>query len=257
VEAAEARLWSPEGADALAYLTGARCLNAEAIRAARLGWTPTAWLPNQNGDCGLKRRGWVIPWFTVDGLALVKIRQPDEWQPKYVEAFRDPARLTCYPSPETIRPGRPLVVVEGEFDALLLGQELTDLAAVVTLGSASARPTTDILRRFLSASPWFVATDGDDAGDRSAAGWPARARRVRPPEPFKDWTEAKAGCEGFPVRLRHGVNLRRWWRDRLAGGEKPPLYTWDELSTLRWGPGLTDGGAAGIDAHPPRAPRPT
>ena len=43
---------------------------------------------------------------------------------------------------------------------------------------------------------------GDEAGERSAEGWPASARRVRPPASFKDWTEAKAG----------GVDLARWWR---------------------------------------------
>ena len=53
-------------------------------------------------------------------------------EPKYAEAFRD--RPAIYPAPAVVRPGKPLVIVEGEFDALLLGQELGDLAAVVTLG---------------------------------------------------------------------------------------------------------------------------
>ena len=35
-------------------------------------------------------------------------------------------------------------MTEGEFDALLLGQALGDLAAVVTLGSASAKPEDDL-----------------------------------------------------------------------------------------------------------------
>jgi hypothetical protein len=87
---------------------------------------------------------------------------------------------------------------------LLLGQELADLAAVVTLGSASARPDTGILAALLIASPWFVATDGDSAGDRAADGWPARARRVRPPA--KDWTDAYMA----------GVDLRRWWHERIT-----------------------------------------
>jgi hypothetical protein len=113
---------------------------------------------------------------------------------------------------------------------LLLGQELGELAAVVTLGSASARPEPAILGRMLAASPWFIATDADEAGDKSAGGWPASARRVRPPGSFKDWTEAKAG----------GVELVRWWRDVLAGAERPELFTWEELSRQRWGLGLDD-----------------
>jgi hypothetical protein len=91
----------------------------------------------------------------------------------------------------------------------------------------------------LSAAPWFVATDRDEAGEKSAAGWPARVRRVRPPAPFKDWTEAKAA----------GVDLRRWWSDILAGIERPALFTWDDLARWRWG-GADE--APGIDRPGPR-----
>jgi hypothetical protein len=100
---------------------------------------------------------------------------------------------------------------------------------VVTLGSASNGPTPGILARMLAAPRWFIATDADEAGDKAAAGWPARARRVRPPD-VKDWTEAKAA----------GVDLARWWRDILAGVNRPPLFTWDELAAWRWGPGVDD-----------------
>jgi hypothetical protein len=150
--------------------------------------------------------GVVIPWSDGDRLALVKIRQPEGRRPKYAEVFRD--RPTIYPGPEAIRPGAPLIIAEGEFDALLLGQELGELAAIVTLGSASAKPGPDVLGAMLPAPIWYLATDADDAGDRAASGWPERARRVRPPAPFKDWTEAHAsGCN----RLRYlwGGILRR------------------------------------------------
>ena len=202
VEAAAARLWGPEGAAALAYLTGPRRgLAPETIRSARLGLTPPLDLPG-------RPRGVVIPWFRGPALTLVKIRQPRPRQPKYHEAFRDRERLVgLYPGPEAIRPGRPLVVTEGEFDALLLGQELGELAGVVTLGSASARPGPELLGPMLAAAPWYIATDADEAGDKAAGAWPPSARRIRPPSPFKDWTEAKAG----------GIDLRRWWGAVLAG----------------------------------------
>ena len=47
------------------------------------------------------------------------------------------------------------MIVEGEFDALLLGQELADLAAVVTLGSASARPEGSTYLAMLAAPTWY------------------------------------------------------------------------------------------------------
>jgi hypothetical protein len=220
---AERRMWTPEGADALAYLHDRR-LNDATIRAARLGVVLPLALPG-------RPRGIVIPWFDGDRLTLVKIRQPQGVKPKYYEAFRNRDRPpSIYSDCHVIRPGRPLVIVEGEFDCLLVGQELADLAAVVTLGSASARPEPRILGSMLAASPWYIATDNDPAGDKAADGWPPVARRVRPPGPHKDWTEARQG----------GVNLRRWWSDRLGGTEAPPLFTWVDLAGWRWGPAAGD-----------------
>jgi hypothetical protein len=63
------------------------------------------------------------------------------------------------------------------------------------------------------------------AGDRAAAERPGRARRVRPSEPFDDWTEA----------AQAGVNLRLWWAARL-GRET----LWRELAAIRWGPARDD-----------------
>jgi hypothetical protein len=231
VEAAADRLWTPEGAGALAYLTGPnRSLSPETIRAAKLGFAPTVRATTRDGR-PYTAGGIVIPWFAGGALTLVKVRQPEGTQPKYVEVFRDRGgHPGIYPGPEAVRPGRPLIVVEGEFDALCLVQELIDLAPVVTLGSASARPGPAILGRMLIAAPWFVATDGDGAGDRSAGGWPPSARRVRPPAPYKDWTVVKAV----------GVDLARWWRDVLAGVERPVLFTPGELSRWRWGPAEND-----------------
>ncbi len=205
---AEQRLWSPEGADALEYLRRDRGLRDETVRAARLGWTPGVMLPTSNGARFWRASGITIPWWDRDRLALVKIRQPEGRAPKYAEAFRDRPRI--YPGPGGIRTAKPLIVTEGEFDALLLGQELGELAAVVTLGSASARPGSDILGVMLAAPIWYLAHDADEAGDRSAEGWPARARRVRPPAPFKDWTEAR-----FRPWLDTGVDLRRWWVEEV------------------------------------------
>jgi DNA primase len=181
------RLWAPEGTEALAYLHG-RGLIDETIKAARLGLVKSASIPTREGDRCYIARGIVVPWFEGDRLALVKIRQPEGTKPKYAEAFRD--RPGIFPGPAVIEPGCPLVIVEGEFDALLLGQELRDLAAVITLGSASSKPNPSLLGLMLAAAPWFLALDGDEAGDKAASGWPARAICVRPPGPNKDWTEA-------------------------------------------------------------------
>jgi hypothetical protein len=230
VDDAFERLWSAAGSKALANLTGPRRgLSPETIRRAQLGWIG----PGTDGVPWRAPRV-VIPWFDGGRLALVKLRVSDAWRarfpegrrpPKYVEVFRDPELVALYPGPEAVRPGGALILTEGEFDTLVLGEALGGLAAVVTLGPASDEPTPAILGRFLSAARWFIATDRDEAGDRAAARWPDRARRVRPPGWSKDWSEAKAA----------GVDLARWWRDVLTGIERPPLFSWDELARWRWG----------------------
>jgi hypothetical protein len=113
---------------------------------------------------------------------------------------------------------------------LLLSQELKGLAGVVTLGgTGSTKPEPEILVAMLPASPWFIATDNDDAGEKAAARWEGtRAIRVRAPGRYKDWTEARQAR----------VNLRRWWTDLLGGDPSPQLFTWDELSRWRWGPAV-------------------
>jgi DNA primase len=230
------RLWEPEGIESLTYLRR-RGLRDETIRANRLGIVDRISIPTRNGDRYYRARGVVIPWFDGDRLALVKIRQPEGTEPKYVQAYGD--RPQIFPGPEAIEPGHPLVVVEGELDSLLLAQELRYLTAVVTLGSASRNPNPGILVELMPAAPWFLALDGDEAGEKAAAGWPARAVLVRPPGSWKDWTEA----------AQAGVNLRRWWSDRLAATEAPPLFTWDELAAQRWGPALREPNDDGPDPY--------
>lgn len=234
-EASEARLWSTEGVEALAYLRG-RGLTDQTIRRFRLGWTPrlsrVAWSPS----------GITIPWQRGQHLVILKIRCDQSFveqfpehrrPPRYLEAYRSPFASDrddppCFPGLDIIEPGLPLAVVEGELDALLLAQELEDMAVVLTLGGASNRPGPSTLSGITPAWPRFACQDADDAGDKAAAAWPASFRRVRPPGPHKDWSDAHA----------HGVNLRRWWSEILNGVERPALYSWDELSRVNGGGGI-------------------
>ena len=239
VVAAEERLWGDEGIEARAYLTRERRLTEATIRAARLGWTSGVELPTQDGR-RFTARGVVVPWPDGDRLALVKIRQPVDRRPKYAEAFRN--RPEIFLGGPLDRLGLPLVIVEGEFDALLLGQELQELASVVTLGSASARPDGSTLARLFGLFPWFIATDADEAGDRAAGEWHGSSHRVRPPYPYNDWTEAGQA----------GVNLRRWWSDRLMETTNPPLFDWPELAAWRWRPAVGEVDPGIIIDHPNR-----
>jgi hypothetical protein len=227
---ASERLWRPEGAAALAYLRG-RGLTEATIRAACLGWAERIRLPKRDGTGTWPLSGITIPWGEPGRPTRIKVRRAGLFRgARYIEAFAD--AWTVYPSMAAIRPGAPLVIAEGELDCLLLAQQLERLAAVVTLGSASSRPEGATWLAMLRCPTWYIALDADPAGDDAAAQWPPRAVRVRPPAPDKDWTEAH----------QSGVNLKRWWSDRLAGIEAPERSTWDELVARRWGPGLTIAG---------------
>jgi hypothetical protein len=207
----------------MGYLTELRGLTAETIRRHGLGWTPRVMLPTADGIRLWRASGIVIPWLDGDHLAKVEIRQPDGREPRYAQAFTDRPRV--YPGPESIRPGMPFIAVEGAFEAMLLGQELADMASVITTGSSSTRLDPSILPALLRCPRWFAAHDADDAGDNAAAAWPARALRVRPPGPGKDWTEVHAaGCN----------RIRYLW----CGILRRPGTTWEELAARRWGPGL-------------------
>jgi hypothetical protein len=72
---------------------------------------------------------------------------------------------------------------------------------------------------------WFSAHDADEAGDKAAAEWPARAVRVRPPE-GKDWTEL----------WQSGWNRVRYFWGRHLDMPIP----WEVLETQRWGPALNE-----------------
>jgi hypothetical protein len=157
---------------------------------------------------------------------------------KYAEVFRN--LPSAFPSLSVIRAGVPLVVVEGEFDALLLGQEIGDAASVLTVGSASTALTPELFRALLPASRWFVATDGDAAGDKFASGWPASAVRVRPFGGAKDWTDLHA---------TGGRRIRYHWLPLLGFAAK-----WEELESQRWGPTLLPDAVLDAVGPPPLDP---
>ena len=213
VAKAEENLWSDQGMEARNYLAQ-RALREDTIRSARLGyWTGDEWFAGVFPDRRVwVPRGIVIPWLEGPNVALVNVRRL-EGDPKYV-AILGSRRGGLYPGREGLVAGKPVVIVEGEFDALLLGQELGGSAPVVTLGGAGSKPSPRVKNAMLGASPWIVAGDSDAAGEKSADGWLSqsdRCVRVAPPTGIgKDWTEAH----------QKGIDLRSWWRptlDRIIG----------------------------------------
>jgi DNA primase len=193
VECAQQLLWSPAGARALDWLR-ARGLLDTMSKTAKLGLHP-----RDGKVAGLYvDRGIMIPWFEGDELRFVQVRRP-VGKPKY-RAIEGGTRGAFYPAPP--KPGRPMLVVEGEFDALLGRQQIGDLIEVVTLGGASQNLSEEAVSALTCAPVVLVATDANAAGASAARQWlelTARAIRLKPPIGI-DLTESYLA----------GVDLRAW-----------------------------------------------
>ena len=182
-------LWSdaPDAQQVRTYLHTVRGLTDDTLRAARIGYNPdfrkTAILKD-DGKPAYLMPGIVIPWYTSDGL-LVAVRVRCR--------IGNLAQALGIP-PDTNRTGEPLskyrsltgsvmagalygtlihdaqvLIVEGEFDALIGQQNAPDGVCVVTLGSASGA-LSPVYRERLTAAPRIIlALDTDDPGQKAAA----------------------------------------------------------------------------------------
>lgn len=190
--ACAASLAAPGGAKARAWLRG-RGLSPAAIATAGLGYHPcdrsapaAAWgLPADHAPLSLPR-GIVIPWRLGGEVTALKVRRPAPplAGPKYLSVAGGGRGLYRPTGPALPRPAA--VLVEGEFDALVLHQEAGDLAAAFATGSTAGGRDTASLYQLLTYPLVLVAFDVDDnqAGDRAADWWldalGPRAVRWRP-----------------------------------------------------------------------------
>lgn len=215
VQDAVAALWDPEvGARPRAYLAS-RGLWPSTLDAWAIGYN-AADVRLAGSEWGLDKdvfvpRGIVVPWFNRSGvLTGLKIRRPmpSSARGKYVSVAGSTYRLYGLP---TLVVDEPLVLVEGEFDALAAWQRLGDYAACVALGTARV-PDQGEMRALNMARPVLVALDADDTGDRTAAqivGLSPNCRRVRP-QPAKDLADCVAS----------GADLGAWFEAALAAQEE-------------------------------------
>src|SRR5262252_3350992 len=143
LEESEAALWSAEGERARAYLHG-RGLNDETLRVWQIGFQPQEGRRDPAERWGFPARtasgqpawvriprGIVLPWLLDGQLWQLKVRT-NRQQPKYLAIS---GGHPCLFGADTLVPGEPAILVEGEFDAMLLWQEAGDLVGITTLGS--------------------------------------------------------------------------------------------------------------------------
>lgn len=195
------------------YLQRSRGLRPETIWNAHLAYNP-AWRKLDNGRW--LAPGIVIPCMVDGELWYVKVRTTKEARAeaqrrgkslgKYV-ALKGSVTRALYNANTLLRPRagadggrRVAVIVEGEFDALLLEQFLPPGWAAVTMGSAGALPGPAFTPYLAVARRVLLALDGDSAGQAGAAAW----RQLFP------------GVELLPPLPDGSKDITDYWR---AGGD--------------------------------------
>jgi DNA primase len=210
------KLWDDDerSASARAYLL-ARGLSLDTLRSTGIGFIPAddqyqllygrvisdKWQHNGKPvrvPCGVS-----IPTYEPNAersLWGVKVRRLARTDPKYLGV---PGGSKALYIPRPFVPGRPLMLVEGEFDALIVLQEAGDLVNAAALGSASNAAINWRWHAYLASCPVIYARmDSDGAGAKALAKLTEGSKRVyevKVPEE-KDVNDFHLRCGAGAVR---------------------------------------------------------
>jgi DNA primase len=141
-------------------------------------------------------KGIVIPWTSNDQLGGIRTRRP-VGQPKYYW-IPGGTGASLYGA-DLLTPERPAVLVEGEFDALTIRQNASDLVVAVATGSTMGARRVKWLARLALAPHVLVAFDADSAGEQASSYWLDALNNARRWRPY--WDDANSlACDGADVR---------------------------------------------------------
>ena len=220
IERAEDALWDHRGKNALAWLQ-ARGLNDLSICAAHIGYIPKdfrdkaeAWgTPNDDPHPLYFHEGILIPGVIGATGWYLKMRptHPRDGQKyKHVRGGRQALYLA-----DTMANDMPVVVCEGELDALLLLQHIRNISSVVTLASATGDLNLATWGIYLlRPSSFILAQDRDEAGEKGAQkmNWLHNSIRLRIPA-------LREGDKDITDYYKSGGSLPALIQDALAGAQ--------------------------------------
>ncbi len=196
--------------DVVEYLRG-RGLTDETIRKFKIGYHPRprkepGRLWGRDRDVFLPA-GIVIPCCERESVIRVKIRAFPDGKPKYLCISGSRQDIPWF-----IQEGqgkKEAIVVEGEFDGILLAQELGNEVTIIALGGVGCKLTEEIKAVLEQYEKILVALDNDSAGMKAAWHWwlsELENTYMAPPVDGKDITEMVQ--KGIPVRVWfEGVKL--------------------------------------------------
>jgi hypothetical protein len=190
IERAEVALWDARGERARTWLQ-ARGLKDDTIRKARLGFIPKdftdqaeAWgKPNDDDRPLYFPSGMLIPGLIASKVWYLKIRPLSGSADQKYKHVRG-GRQALYQA-DSLTKQAPAVFCEGEFDALLLRQEASALANVITLASATGDLNLATWGLYLlRPSSFILAYDSDAAGEEGSTKltWLHNSQRLKIPQ---------------------------------------------------------------------------
>ena len=163
-------LWSNQGKRARSWLK-ARGLTDRTMHFASLGYNPKTgvshpkrWGLDQEHDVYIPR-GITIPWMIKSDIWRFNVRRP-AGTPRYIGPAGSSNGLY---NVDDIESNAPVVLVEGEIDALSVMQ-VAGIAAVATGSSSGSRRHRWFLE-LMKASDVLIAFDSDDAGEKASEFW--------------------------------------------------------------------------------------
>jgi hypothetical protein len=248
LERAERYLWSGKSGaqSALDYLR-MRGFTDETIRAARVGYVPLQkdglWFSEPFSHWGLepdrlserqREKGCVkvppgilIPWFCNNELWKLAVKRLDA--PKGQDYGQILGSSDGIYDIDAIESGKPVLLVEGEFDALSVLQEAGDLITPLATGSAKKGITGKVAFRwsvqFVKAPFVLLGFDnepsdknGARAGEEAARYWLSLLNDIVPVLRHEPWNDEQWRFKDANDMLhykdefyaRWGIDLRRW-----------------------------------------------
>lgn len=170
-------LWSKNGQFGREYLAGRGLRNEAVIEAADLGYNPVEYQGRWGGQSVRFPPGITIPWIVRGEYWGVNVRNLTKKGPKYMRAA---GSVNSIYRIQYVRLGCIVVMVETEFDALVIRQELFDLnlpVVPVATGSISWGRPLNWLAQMAIAGQVLVAFDLESdvqkiqAVENAAAWW--------------------------------------------------------------------------------------
>lgn len=166
-----------------------RGLSLDTIKTYQLGWNPMKSF-QRRGEWGLEETekqkwiclptGIVIPSFNNDMIQKVKIRK-SQWKEGdlYGKYYEIPSTTNVFSIFEK-GASEIAILVESEFDAMLIMQEAKDLCSCLALGGAQKRPAPPLQSRLKNKRLILFALDFDEAGKKEYIYWEKHYPNLRP-----------------------------------------------------------------------------